>query len=567
MTDPAGRSAVHEMADRFWAGFLERDPIIATVLGDERYDDRLPDPGPEGRARERGAHEEVLRAAAAIDHGSLVAEDRATLDMLETVARVGLAQLDQHMHELVAVDQMAGPQLLPGELASFQRIDTAERVDRFVARLEAYPRYISAWADAVRDGVQSGRTPARPVVDRTISQIEAMIAAPVEADPALAAAGELDETSRDRLLRAVEQHVRPAQAAFLDVVRDAAPHARRAIGLWAVPGGDEAYATCMLAATTIVTTPRELHEFGLAELEAIDRERLAIAHDRGFGDVAAYRAALEADPANRAARPETIVDVARRHVERATAAAPRWFGRLPHAACEVHAVEPFRERDAPPAFYMVPAADGSRPGVYRVNTFDPASRPLHRLASITFHEAVPGHHFQLAIESELTELHPFRRHGSRLAGVAYTEGWGLYAERLADEIGLYDGPAERFGMLDAQGFRAARLVVDTGIHAFRWDRERAVGIMESRGGLTRLEAETETDRYIVWPGQALAYMVGQREIRALRRDLEERDGSAFDLRGFHDALLGHGSLPLATLRRELPGWVAPQAPPVTPGPA
>jgi uncharacterized protein (DUF885 family) len=242
-------------------------------------------------------------------------------------------------------------------------------------------------------------------------------------------------------------------------------------------------------------------------------------------------------------------------VEKVGAAAPRYFGRLPRARCEVRAVEPYMEREAPPAFYYPPAPDGSRGGIYFINTFQPADRPLHRLASTTYHEATPGHHFQLTIETELQGLPAFRTLGSRLVGVAFPEGWGLYSERLADEMGLYEDERERFGMLDAQAWRAARLVVDTGMHAFRWDRQRSVEFLRDRVGLTQLESDTETDRYISWPGQALAYMTGQREIEGLRRQLELRDGERFDLKGFHDAVLGHGSLPLATLRRELPQWV------------
>jgi uncharacterized protein (DUF885 family) len=311
-----------------------------------------------------------------------------------------------------------------------------------------------------------------------------------------------------------------------------------------------------VASTTLEDDPQSFHDFGLSQLESIDRERLAIARELGYADVPAFRAALDADPANYAAVGTDLVDRARAQVEKATALAPRYFGRLPRAACDVRAVEAYQEQEAPPAFYYPPAADGSRSGIYFINTFEPGSRPLHRLATTTYHEAVPGHHFQLSIETELEGLPAFRRLGSRLAGVAYPEGWGLYSERLADEMGLFQDPRERFGMLDAQAWRAARLVVDTGLHAFGWERQRAVELLR-HVGLGQLEAETETDRYISWPGQALSYMTGQREIESLRRQLETRDGPRFDLRGFHDAVLGHGALPLATLRRELPNWVSP----------
>jgi uncharacterized protein (DUF885 family) len=335
-----------------------------------------------------------------------------------------------------------------------------------------------------------------------------------------------------------------------------AEHARVDPGLWAMPGGDELYRTLILSNTTLELEPQDLHDYGLEQLGLIEREQADIAAELGFASAAAMRANLESDPGNGFSERHQMVELAERQITRASALAPRYFGRLPRAPLEVRAVEEFQEAEAPPAFYAPPAPDGSRGGIFFINTYQPESRPVHRIAAATFHEAVPGHHFQIAIESELEGLPRFRTLGSRLAGAAYPEGWGLYAERLADEMGLYDGPRERLGMLDAQAWRAARLVVDTGIHALRWTRDQSVALLR-RIGLSQLEAETETDRYIAWPGQALAYMTGMREIMALRRELEARDGARFDLRAFHDAVLGHGSLPLATLRRELPGWVAP----------
>jgi len=248
------------------------------------------------------------------------------------------------------------------------------------------------------------------------------------------------------------------------------------------------------------------------------------------------------------------VDRAQGQIARAMAAAPRWFGVLPKAGCEVRPVEPYKEADAPAAYYYPPAVDGSRPGIYYVNTYDLPSRSFVGLASTSFHEAVPGHHFQVALQSEHPSLNAFRRLGARAAGMAYCEGWGLYSERLADEMGLFLDDVERFGMLDGQAHRAARLIVDTGLHAFRWPRERAVEqLLEA--GLPDTDANIETNRYVCWPAQALTYKVGQREIEQLRAEISSRLGVAFDLRAFHDAVLGHGSLPLATLRRELPIWL------------
>ena len=292
------------------------------------------------------------------------------------------------------------------------------------------------------------------------------------------------------------------------------------------------------------------------ELEAIELERREISRAAGFGDdTAAYRAALDADDGNTPATKDELVARAHEDIERAMALAPRYFGVLPQADCEVRAVEEYKEKDAPFAYYYPPAPDGSRPGIYYANGYDLPSRKYTKLATTTYHEAAPGHHFQIALEMENDHLITFRRLGARMVGGAYVEGWGLYSERLADEMGLFRTEAERFGMLDAQAWRAARLVVDTGLHALRWPRQRSIDFLKV-AGLSETDAVIETDRYIAWPGQALTYKIGQREIERLRAELSARDGAAFDLRAFHDAVLGHGSLPLATLTRELPTWLA-----------
>jgi uncharacterized protein (DUF885 family) len=555
LTDTAVRNPVEELADRFWEGFLEREPLYATFLGDERYDDRLDDPGPGGRAAESAAYREVLDGAAEIDREALDTEDRITLDMLEVIARIGTAQLEQKLYQLASVDQFDGPQGLPGELPRIQRADSPQRFERILGRLDRYPAYIDGHLENLREGLAARRTAARPVVARVLEQTRRMVETPVDESPLMTALQGLDDGQHARLRSAIERKVYPAQQRFLDGVTAYAPHARAEDGIWALPDGAEIYRTAILASTTIQARAQELHDYGLEQIESIDRERGEIARKLGHSDVPALRRALDTDPSNYATRPEQLVERSVSQVERAAALAPRYFGRQPRASCIVKAVEPFQEREVPPAFYLPPAADGSRPGMYYVNTYQPESRPLHQLATRTYHEAIPGHHFQIAIEFELDGLHRFRRHGSRLAGIGFSEGWGLYSERLADEMGLFEDPRERFGMLDAQAWRAARLVVDTGIHEFRWDRQRSIDLLQQIG-LSRLEAETETDRYIAWPGQALAYMVGQREILALRSKLRDRDGASFDLKRFHDAVLGHGSLPLATLRRELPTWLA-----------
>ncbi|MEI8333460.1 MAG: DUF885 domain-containing protein [Chloroflexota bacterium] len=560
MTTETGVLAAAEvdgLAERFWESILELSPTTATAYGDERYADRLEDPGPDGRARTRALMEGTLAAIGAIDPDLLPTEQRITRDMLRIVADIQLEQLDQRFDVLKVVDQMDGPQTLLPTIAAFQPADTPERLEKLLARLHAYGPFMAANAELLREGMARGLTAPRIVAERTVAQLERILAAPVEAYPLVEMAQVATEDDRARVAEAVREVVRPADAAYLAVLRDEyLATTRTDPGIWSAPGGEALYRTQVRAWTTLDIEPGELHRVGLDELESIEAERRVIARRAGFGDdTAAYRAALAVEPANVPPTPGALLERAADDIARALEVAPSVFGRLPRAGCVVRAVEAYKEKDAPFAYYFPPAIDGSRPGIYYANTYDLPSRVYTKLASTTYHEAVPGHHFQIALEMENPALGTFRRFGSRMVGGAYVEGWGLYAERLADELGLYRDEGERFGMLDGQAWRAARLVVDTGIHALRWPRQRSVETLRA-AGLGETDAVIETDRYICWPGQALSYKVGQREIERLRRELTARDGAAFDLRRFHDELLGHGSLPLATLAAELPRWVA-----------
>ncbi len=561
-TSPAARGPVDEIADRFWEGYLEQHPTTATVYGDPRWDDRLEDPSAAGRAAARALRDSTLTALAAIAPEGLHVEERITADMLRVVCELGNEADDLRMDLVGLVDHIDGPQSLLPQVVRFQPADTPERLERLLARLAAFGPFVAAQVELLEEARAAGMTAPRVVAERAIAQAERMLDVPPEAS-AVATGVRLadgDEAGRARVAAVVRDVVNPSLARYVDALRGPYLAATREDpGLWSAPDGAARYRMAVRAWTSLDLDPLELHEVGRAELAAIDAERRAIAAAAGFGSVAGYRAHLAADPANHAERPEELVARATADIERAMEVAPRFFGRLPVAACEVRPVEPFMERDAPPAFYYPPTQDGSRPGVYFVNTYDLPSRLLPKLAGITYHEAVPGHHFQIALEMEHPSLPAFRRLGSRLIGSAYAEGWGLYSERLADEMGLYRDDAERFGMLEAQAWRAVRVIVDTGIHALRRDREWARRLLVDEAGLSETDAGIEVDRYIVWPGQALTYKVGQREIERLRAEIAARDGARFDLRAFHDALLGHGSLPLATLARELPRWVAPAA--------
>ena len=560
MTTNTSTSAIDELSERFWESILELNPTTATVYGDERYADRLEDPSAEGRAKTRALLERTRAEAAAIPPDGLSTEDRITRDTLQVVAELGIEEDDQRIHELRAVDQMQGPQQLLPQLTSFQPADTPARLEAFLARIHAYPAFLAAHGQTLRDGIASGLTAPRIVTERTIAQVERMLAVPIESAIVPSMATVDSDADRERIRDAVRDVVYPADAAFLAILRDEYLSAsREEPGLWSAPDGEALYRTAIRSWTTLDLDPEEVHRIGLDEIDSIDAERRTIARAAGFGDdTNAYRASLEADPANTPASKDELVARAMEDIERALALAPRWFGTLPRAGCEVRPVEEFKEKDAPFAYYYPPSTDGSRPGIYYANGYDLPSRKYTKLGTTTYHEAVPGHHFQITLEMENPHLNTFRRLGARMVAGAYIEGWGLYSERLADEMGLFRSEGERFGMLDAQAWRAARLVVDTGLHALRWPRQRSIDFLRQTG-LSETDAVIETDRYICWPGQALTYKIGQREIERLRAELEARDGSAFDIRAFHDAVLGHGSLPLATLARELPGWVATPA--------
>ncbi len=553
--------AVNALSDRFWEGILDLSPITATVLGYEQGADRLDDPGPAGRDRARALYRETLAAAAQIEasaasSGGLPTEERITLDIVRVICEVELEQQAQRFDRLKVVDQMDGPQTILPLLAAFQPTGTPEQLDTFLARLADYPRFMAAEAEVAREGLAGGLTAARIVTDRVIGQLERLLAIPAEESPVVTAMTFARPGDRDRVVDAVGKYVLPADRAFLEALAGEYRGAsREEPGLCSAPGGDELYLTQIRAWTSLAIDAGELHRSGLEELAAIEEERRAIARDLGFGaDTGAARAALRADPAAIPSSVDELLDRARGQIERALAAAPDYFGILPRAGCSVRAVEQYKEADAPAAYYYAPSIDGSRPGVYYVNTYDLASRSYVGLASMSFHEAVPGHHFQIALQSEHPSLNAFRRLGSRMAGMAYVEGWGLYSERLADEMGLFLNQSERFGMLDAQAHRAARLVVDTGIHAFHWPQRRSIDQLLD-AGLSETDALIETDRYICLPAQALTYKVGQREIERLRKEATAVLGSAFDIRAFHDAVLGHGTLPLATLAKELPCWL------------
>jgi uncharacterized protein (DUF885 family) len=552
---------IQGLADEAADILLDAFPVSATLLGIRDRDARLPDHSEAGeRALEAGLRDLAARAEA-VDPADLSAEDRVTRLVVVDQARVLLDQLSARGVEYTLVDSFLAPAV---ELLTFLPmigIATQEHADGYLARLAGIPDVLAALAERHRAGIAAGRLPVRYLAEATVAYLDRLLADPA-ADPlrrtAPPADGPVDraafEADRDRLL---EQVVRPAVARYRDAIAtDVAPHGRpedRA-GLCWLPDGPGYYTALARAHTTTDRTPEELHQTGLEIIARLGEEYVEIG-SRVFGavDLAEVLRRLRTDPALRWTSERELLDSARAAIARAEAAAPRWFGRMPVGQCAVEPVPAEEAPGSPGAYYLPPALDGTREGTYFANTYRFEERDRTTSEVTAFHEAVPGHHFQLTLALQLTHLPLVRR---LFPFTAYAEGWGLYTERLADEMGLYSDDAARLGMVSLDAMRAARLVVDTGLHAKGWDRQRAVDFMLSNTAIAAVEIEAEVDRYISAPGQALAYMVGKLEIQRMRAWAEREMGDRFDIRAFHDTVLGSGSLPLGALDELVRAWAA-----------
>jgi prolyl oligopeptidase len=552
---------LRQLASDYWESVLRFNPTYATFLGDSRYDDRLPDAGPGGREAERSANSEFLQRLNRIPQARLAHDDRITAHILRT--RLELS-IEGHEHKFYQweIDQLNGPQVWLLELVNFQPFKTLKNFEDFCSRLEKFPGYVSQYIANLREGLREGRTAPRVAWQRVVNQLQELTSTPHDRFPVLEAARRIPKewpaTRREKIARrlkdAVLEAILPSYWELQKfLTEEYAAGVRDKVGVRHIAGGDRAYDYLVRLHTTASYPPRRLHEIGLDEVDSISREMKQIARRRGHrGNLPAFVQTLKKDASNFYRDRHSILEEFRRILRRVDERLPRFFGRLPKIGYVVKPIEEYREKDAPAAYYYGPPEDGSRDGIFYANTFAPHTRPRYNMAALAVHEAVPGHHLQIAISAELKDLPRFRRHGGF---TAFVEGWALYTERLAVEMGIYESDLEHFGMLNYQAWRAARLVVDTGMHALGWTRERAVKYFRDRLSISDGETANEIDRYIIWPGQALAYKVGQREIAALRSRAEKSLGGSFDLRSFHDELLRHGGVPLSTLRQAVEAWI------------
>jgi uncharacterized protein (DUF885 family) len=530
-------------------------PTGAHMDGDYRFAGTFED---FSRAAEDADIEEnrrFARTALVIDADGLGPEDRITREMIVCDATSRADLLESRLAEF-AVNPISGPQaMLPIRFPKLS-FPTAEVAQAMSGKLHGIGPAFDAMSDRLREGVVDQRTPAAFAIEQTLPQLDEWLATPVAADPLLnitVPAALADPAPwRASLERVVADEIRPAVRRYREALQDEVlPHARTEehVGLTWLADGAEAYDRTIRLYTTLSLPAEQIHEIGLAQVESLAAEYRQLGPQvTGSEDLGQILDSLRNDPALHHTNAADIVAASRVALATAKAAMGGWFGILPRADCDVESAT-----SGAVAYYFSPALDGSRGGTFFMNTSEPTGWGRFQIESTAYHEGIPGHHLQLAIAGELTNIPEFRK---RAFISAFGEGWALYAERLSDEMGLYSSPLDRMGMLSADSMRACRLVVDTGIHALGWSRRQAIDYMLANSPMRESHVSAEIDRYIVTPGQALSYMLGRLEIQRIRANAEATLGERFEIKAFHDTVLGSGSLPLATLDRVVRDWLA-----------
>lgn len=551
-----------KLAQEYWDFMMESNPTWAIILGDHRFDDQLEDMSREHEDEQIAKLDRFTEAAVAINPDICAADDRITRDVLVSEAHGMAEELRSRMAELNVNHTMGIHVQLLQAVGQFP-ITEPEHADAVIGKFSKMPKLFEQSVHRLRQGVALDRTPPRVAVERTIEQLDEYVASDIDSDPYVnlrspgAFTKEAEADWRDRLKKVVTDSVRPAYLAYRNALADeilekSRPEERTGVR-W-LPDGEEVYDRAIKRYTSLSLPALEIHQIGLNEIEQLgDEYRQLGSSVLGTTDLAEIYTRLRDDRDLRFETAEQVREAGADAMARAKAEIPNWFGRLPEADCVMAEIPGAGAKDAPLAFYLPPAADGSRPGTFFVNTTEPSTRTKYESEALTFHESIPGHHLQLAIAQELDGLPDFRKHA---LVTVYVEGWGLYTERLADEMGLYSNDLARMGILSFDSWRAGRLVVDTGIHALGWSRQEAIDFLAENSPQAPNNIANEVDRYIGWPGQALAYKIGQREIFRLREDAKTKMGERFDIKGFHDTVLSSGPVPLDTLASLVNAWAA-----------
>jgi uncharacterized protein (DUF885 family) len=553
--------ALHALLNEQWEYTLRTSPEFASILGDKRYNDKLSDFSQAAIDRDIAQNRVFLAKFAAVDATGFPEQEKLNRDLMVRNLRETLDAVKFRDWEM-PVSQMNGIHIDAPQLVTSLSFETVKDYDDYIARLKQLPRVFREVAVQMRKGMSEGLMPPGILLVQAAKQAndlatqkpeDSPFAVPTTKFPKEFSAAD-QQRLRNGVLAALRDSVLPAYTKFTAFVRDEyAPHGRTEIGTWALPDGAARYAFAVRRSTTTNMTPDEIHALGLREVARIEADQLVIAKSLGFSTVRALRDSIPKIPALHPKSREQILDEYRHYVDQMSARLPTLFGRLPKAKLEVMPIEPFREKEASTS-YNQGTPDGSRPGHVFVNTYDFANQLTINNESTAYHEGIPGHHMQISIAQELPELPPFRQQANY---TAFVEGWALYSERLGKEIGFYQDPYNDYGRLDDEMLRAIRLVVDTGIHGKEhWTRDQVLGFFRDHSSINEAGIQSETDRYIAWPAQALAYKVGQLTILRLREKARQQLGDKFSLSAFHDELIGAGALPMDVLEQRMNEWIA-----------
>jgi uncharacterized protein (DUF885 family) len=551
---------LHALFDAEWERSLRENPVLATYIGDHRFDDRWSDLSPAALQASYEGDKAVIAALDKVDPSQLSPEDQLNRDLFR---RQYQAEIDSYDYgeQYTPLSQRSG-------LASMHRMadvvvfKTVKDYEQWLSRIGTIDKLVDQNIALMREGVQRGQVPPKIIMQRVPPQLDKQIVTDPTKSPfyeafvkmpdsiPAAEQARLQAAARDAIMRTVV----PSYTKLKQyVVNDYLPRTRDTVGLWDTPNGTERYAELARFYTTTSLTPDEIHEIGLKEVARIRGEMLKVIARTDFkGSFDEFLTYLRTDPKFRYTDPKQLLQAYEAMAKRVDPLLPQYFGKLPRMPYGVRQIAEQVAPDTTTAYYQGPAMDGKRAGYYYVNLYKPEERPKYEIPVLTIHEAVPGHHLQIALAQELGELPKFRRD---FEATAFVEGWGLYSESLGEEMGFYEDPYDKFGQLTYEMWRAVRLVVDTGLHHKRWTRQQAIDYFKANAAKTELDIINEIDRYIGNPGQALAYKIGELKIKQLRGEATSQLGDKFDIRAFHDVVLGSGAIPLDVLEANVRRWI------------
>jgi uncharacterized protein (DUF885 family) len=556
------RQALNDLLHEQWEYTMRTSPIYASILGDKRYNDKVDDFSQQAIDDNIEQSRRFLARFEAIDTTGFPDQEILNQQLMVRDLRMGLEGARFKPWEM-PVNQFNGIHIDAPQLVSVLSFENVKDYEDYIARLKQLPRLFDQNIVQMQKGMADGLMPPKILLEQVVTQANGIATTAVEQSPFAhpfdqfpEAVPEADRKRlRDAGLAAVRDSVIPAYVKFTRFVRDEyAPKGRTDPGVWALPDGPERYAFRVKESTTTDLTPEEIHQIGLVQVKEIEGRMLGVAHQLGYADLKSFYAALKNDPKLHPHSRQEMLDLYQKHIDEMYTKLPDMFGRLPKGRLEVIPVEEFREKEAS-THYVEGTPDGSRKAHVMVNTGDFAKRTTLDIETTAYHEGVPGHHLQIAIAQELPALPPFRQHEYY---TAYTEGWALYSERLGKEAGFFQDPYSYYGHLQDDMLRAIRLVVDTGFHYKHWSRQQVVDFFHEHSAIDEPEVQSETDRYMAWPAQALGYKIGQLEILKLRQYSKDQLGTKFDLRAFHDEVLDGGAMPLDVLSTRVHEWVGQQ---------